>query len=1188
MKKFIKKFIKVFFYLLIFILLIKFSCNHLLGYFLKNVFSDGTKCIASLEHPVVHFFPLEASVENASLVYPKEKNYGGGFRVDKISIRVNTKALFRKELRLENLNLEGASAYSLGPDTGLINTLAFLFPIKKKGQENLEGSPFLKWISSWKFHVTDIHIHSKPEKKAQLVLGVTDNYVFWDDVHIDFIEQNYDLTKPYDFVATSNNFYYLPTKGSIINLGEAVSKGEIGLGKVIFKENFVGKSRGAESIATGNIILGENGYYDIGFSAKAKEDYIVQAFADSILKSIDPTELSAQGKLEGELRKPEVKFLLQAGFKEGGISYLKPGTEPKLLKAEVSVSLARVAVENVFLSNDSKNAVDFQTQFSYYFDAKEFLLEKLKLNSYQASKFAELLAAVFSEEANKKISKYIQPESRVTLDLKGKFNADRISIDGKAEMENFNLLKAPVDKLKIQFLMPEENLLEANFEATALGGKALGKFNVAEGKVIKGEAKFLGLELSRISSLAKIFPTLSNQVKADLLLSGTIEEPTYDLQGEVISKKVVGKIAPDKKSNFVISGNLDKLTASADFFDKTLNLNLSYPLKAESKNNFELDLASSSLPLGYLFSKEQLANAEGELAGGLHYQAKNSDLLGGEGKIEIERFRYLKDKFEITQSDKISILLNKGDLNFSQVKFRVQDKEVVLKGGLDLRKGWHASLVGNWQVGTLVTKQDVFEQFSGDLLLELGISGVVEDPKFSGPLKLSNFSFSLPFGKNILGLTAGIVEAEFDAGNLNIREIRAELNGSLLKGQGQVQNIFSADRKVNLVLNLPKVVIEPVDNLNLELSGDLRLFKDANNPFVIAGDVNVNNALYEDVISLLTIIKSITNFLTGSSNSVAIREGNRKYLEDYILDLKIKAENGLILETNIAQAELRGDLKVSGSLARPLFAGKIEVLEGVFGLQSKEFEIISGQLLFIPGSFDPQISLLSETTITNQSSEDEDVTLSISGTLKNPDVKLRSESGLKQEDIQALLGFGTSLDTLKNSEKLGKRYGFTELINPVSGVSFADRFSSLTNLSSIQFGTALSPLTGEFIPMVSAKKPLVDKFELNLQSELSKQQAGAVTLDYVLDSNLKFFTGLETLPEGRVKSQSSGGFALGVNYQSSFSGYGILPPEVSNFFGLFSKGKEIVSSESEPHPSANLTNPATMQSIEVKEEMGEK
>ncbi len=1148
MKKFIKKFIKVFFYLLIFILLVKFSSNYLLGYFLRNIFSDGTKCVATLKHPVVHFFPLAASVENVSIVSPEEKKYGGGFRADRISIAVNTSALFRKELRLENLKLEGANAYSLGKDTGLINTLAFLFPPKKKSRENLEGSPFLKWISTWGFHVTDIHIYSDPEKKSQLILGVPDNYVSWDDLKIDFIEQDFDIKKPYDFVASSSNFFYTPASSAKIKLGDFSTRGIIGLGKVYFGDNTLGKALGAETTATGEIILGEEGFYNLDFSARAKQDYITRAFEESVLKSINPVDLKAEGRIEGKLNNPQVKLLVQAGFKEGGIYYLKAGTEPKQIKADVLVNLDRVAVENVFLTEDSKKDIDLQAAFSYFFAAKEFLLETLKLNSYRADKFAALLSAVLSEEENKRINTYLLPESKVNLDLKGKFNADRISLEGKAEIDNIALLNAPLDKLKIQFLMPTENLLQANLEANLLNGKVLGKFNLLEGEEIKGEAKFSGLELAKIKEFSQIFPNLSNQIDATLLLSGKLQNPAYEITGNVVSSKILGKNLDQKRSDFKISGNLEKLIANAQFFDRTLNLNIICPLADTTKNDFELELLSTSLPLGYLFSKEQLGNAEGELAGSFHYHSKADDLYSGDGKIEINRFSYLKDQFRIIQSDKILILLNKGDLDFSQVKFKVQEKEITLKGGLNLHQGWHATLTGNWELGTLSSKQDFFEQLSGDLSLELQISGDLLDPKFSGPLKLAKFSFALPLGNNIVGLTDGVVLAELTAGDLSISEISARMNGAILKGQGRIEDIFSEARKVNLLLNFPNVVIEPVDNLNLELDGNLRLFKDANQPWVISGEVAVQNALYEKIISLLTIIKSITDFLTGNSYPVTIKKENRQYLEDFILDLRLKAEKGLVLETNIAQAELRGDLKVTGNLARPLFSGKVEVIEGIFGLQSKEFDIINGQLLFVPGNTDPQISLLSETVVLNQAAEDEHITLGISGTLKYPEVSLHSESGLRQEDIQGLLGIGTSFDAVRRNEKLGKHYGLADLINPASEVSLADRFSSLTNLSSIQFGTALSPLTGEFIPIVSAKKPLIDKFELHLQSELSRQQAGSVTIDYVLNSNLKFFGGLETLPEGRAKSESSGGFAIGVNYQSSFSGYNIFPSEVSNFF----------------------------------------
>lgn len=167
--------------------------------------------------------------------------------------------------------------------------------------------------------------------------------------------------------------------------------------------------------------------------------------------------------------------------------------------------------------------------------------------------------------------------------------------------------------------------------------------------------------------------------------------------------------------------------------------------------------------------------------------------------------------------------------------------------------------------------------------------------------------------------------------------------------------------------------------------------------------------------------------------------------------------------------------------------------------------------------------------------------------MTKPEVSFTSDSGLSGNQVVALFGAGSGGEgiTLVKSD-MEEQFGLFDLLNPASDISFGDRISQIAGFSEVQLAPAFSSTTGEFAPRLSAKKPLLSNLDLELQTELTSEQASSAQLTYPLSPYLSATTGWKNVPVTKDVSSSSGSFNAGIRYQESFPGLTLIPPTRSD------------------------------------------
>ena len=123
-------------------------------------------------------------------------------------------------------------------------------------------------------------------------------------------------------------------------------------------------------------------------------------------------------------------------------------------------------------------------------------------------------------------------------------------------------------------------------------------------------------------------------------------------------------------------------------------------------------------------------------------------------------------------------------------------------------------------------------------------------------------------------------------------------------------------------------------------------------------------------------------------------------------DLTINAPNQVFIRGRGVDAELGGDLKITGNARVPVPIGHLSLIRGRVDLLGKRFDLAEG-LVELQGSLIPVIRL-----VARHVEDDITIRIIIDGEVRDPDITFESDPSLPEEEVLSYLLFGQGLDQI--------------------------------------------------------------------------------------------------------------------------------------------------------------------------------
>jgi outer membrane protein assembly factor BamA/autotransporter translocation and assembly factor TamB len=478
-----------------------------------------------------------------------------------------------------------------------------------------------------------------------------------------------------------------------------------------------------------------------------------------------------------------------------------------------------------------------------------------------------------------------------------------------------------------------------------------------------------------------------------------------------------------------------------------------------------------------------------------------------QGEVVLERLNLTVAELPVTQRSPTRVVANGGVARIESWAWESEGTSIEVSGQVGLANQ-QAAILANGQLDARLLTPFLGAtgvSTAGQVDTRLSITGPVTEPTINGDVRLADGELRLREPR--------VVASDLDAvavlarGNAFITSLSGTVNGGTLSGSGQVQYTpevqgqFTAN-VTGMAMNFPEGLRTEVDS-SLELTTTVKEGEPANR---LSGLITIRRGAYREPLALMTgLLNNLqrTGTTTGSPPS--------PFLQGLALDVRVITDEDLVIDNNVADAQLGADLRVINVASAPALSGRAELREGgQLFLGRNTYVVESGTIDFAnPSMIEPTLGIVATTRVSGN-----DVEVRISGTPNNLMTELTSDlidptSGepLDQADLTALLLTGRRLSELNAAQ--AAEVG-AQVLGTLGGdvLGFAGRAVGLDTLRVVAETNPRDPadLASEIDPTsrITFGKSIGSKLDVTLSQSLVQSSAQTWIVDYLPVRRLAF------------------------------------------------------------------------------------
>jgi len=311
---------------------------------------------------------------------------------------------------------------------------------------------------------------------------------------------------------------------------------------------------------------------------------------------------------------------------------------------------------------------------------------------------------------------------------------------------------------------------------------------------------------------------------------------------------------------------------------------------------------------------------------------------------------------------------------------------------------------------------------SGRADLDAALSGTLSHPLLSGKLALANGRYEhLVTGIVLEDLTAHARLTGDDRIDLQLRADDG-VAGSL-KMTGQARRLLSGAPELDVTARFEDLLVVRIDPAIAQASGELRI---SGNPRAaeLSGRITVGRSELRLLNTLPPSVADIGVVRFKGEAPPGSAPLQTHATSPVALDLVVLAPGPLYIRGRGLESEWKGKLRVSGTAASPIVAGRITARRGRFELLGHPFALVKGAARFSRnGRWDPFLDLRLERT-----SNDITGRILVSGRASRPKLTLASSPPVAAGEVLPRVLFGRSSRSLSATEALQLAAGVANLL----------------------------------------------------------------------------------------------------------------------------------------------------------------
>jgi translocation and assembly module TamB len=378
---------------------------------------------------------------------------------------------------------------------------------------------------------------------------------------------------------------------------------------------------------------------------------------------------------------------------------------------------------------------------------------------------------------------------------------------------------------------------------------------------------------------------------------------------------------------------------------------------------------------------------------------------------------------------------------------------------------------------------------TGDVRVDAAVAGTLAAPRVEGSATLSGGTFTDPVqGIRLTGIEGrvtgrgdSVTVERLTALTRNGGRINVAGRVSLDAGQGfPGQMRIDADR-AELVSN---EVVTAVSNLSLRLDGPLaRSPRIAGRIDLVTMDVSIPDRMPATREPLpgtrhVGAPAHVRARLAAANKARAARAG-RGAPFDAALDLVLSAPNRVFVRGRGVDAELGGEVRLTGSSRQPVAIGAFDLRRGRLSVIGQRLDFTRGRLTFA-GDLAPDLDFVAETRAGDVSAR-----IAVSGPASQPVFALTSEPALPQDEVLSRLLFAKASGNLSGFQALQLAQAVAQFSGS-GGPDLFDRTRRALGVDSLDITTGASGG-----PAVAASRYISDRISVGVRAGARPEDTAA-------------------------------------------------------------------------------------------------
>jgi len=511
-------------------------------------------------------------------------------------------------------------------------------------------------------------------------------------------------------------------------------------------------------------------------------------------------------------------------------------------------------------------------------------------------------------------------------------------------------------------------------------------------------------------------------------LSGSLEEPVLNASVEMENGQLASSFIPlifhDMSLKSEIKENvlhLDQLSIGVSegnisavgqiFLGSLLPGNLSDEDMKRIQAQNEIIVSLSELNLDNfteILSNELDIQLGGRIDGTVRFHGDFTSLSHLEMSGELTSLEFSLDEFKMSNEEKILFGMREGLLHLT--KFRLSGGQSFLQAECELSLFPDAQIDARLSASldsAVLSPLLVDAILGGNLSFDLHVQGDLTSPVVSGLGKISDGFYQMEDPPFLVTNVDGTID--FPDPETVALSLEGIVNGGSTNIQGRIVYRSFAIVSTRFEMKAGQVQLNYPEGFQAILDGTLLLEK-REKEWSLGGEVKITQSYYNsDIYPGGQLINTLRTRRRAFRNDIPPR------IRPLNLDIDLSTVDAFVIENNLANLELDGNIRVSGTVFDPRLSGFVRSRQTgqiVFG--NHEYEVEQASLNFQDADpLEGQLSITGHTQISytqlRNGTEDLKVTLTITGTITNLAFGLSSSPAYPEIELASLLitGYGT-------------------------------------------------------------------------------------------------------------------------------------------------------------------------------------